>query len=156
MTEKEFTLALKYIMNIDFSEYDNGKKDYEEYRSGKTFYHARVYIKYYGEKQKCMVFVIDADKVEELKSRVKDINETISGLTKTVDAPNYHPHFAYFVRAYWNVGYELYISRRNRLEEEAEIANRDEEDYYIPSATHGDYSPSCPWNAPGMSVRDFI
>lgn len=31
------------------------------------------------------------------------------------------------------------------------------EDYHdIPSATAGDYSPSCPWNAPGMSVSDFI
>lgn len=27
---------------------------------------------------------------------------------------------------------------------------------YTPSATAGDYSPSCPWNAPGMSVSDFI
>lgn len=27
---------------------------------------------------------------------------------------------------------------------------------YCPSATNGDYSPSCPWNAPGMSIRDFI
>lgn len=25
-----------------------------------------------------------------------------------------------------------------------------------PSATCGDYGPSNPWNAPGMSVRDFI
>lgn len=24
------------------------------------------------------------------------------------------------------------------------------------SAENGDYSPSCPWNAPGMSVKDFI
>lgn len=31
-----------------------------------------------------------------------------------------------------------------------------EEDEYCPSCTAGDYSPSCPWNAPGMSVRDFI
>lgn len=27
---------------------------------------------------------------------------------------------------------------------------------YIPSAEAGDYSPSCPWNAPGMSISDFI
>ncbi len=27
---------------------------------------------------------------------------------------------------------------------------------YCPSATAGDYSPSNPWDAPGMSVRDFI
>ena len=25
-----------------------------------------------------------------------------------------------------------------------------------PSSTGGDYSPSNPWNAPGMSIRDFI
>lgn len=30
------------------------------------------------------------------------------------------------------------------------------DEYYTPSATHGDYSPSCPWNAPGMSISDFI
>ena len=31
-----------------------------------------------------------------------------------------------------------------------------EEEEYVPSATNGDYSPSAPWNAPGMSMRDFI
>lgn len=32
----------------------------------------------------------------------------------------------------------------------------DEEEDYTPSATNGDYSPSNPWDAPGMSIRDFI
>ena len=32
---------------------------------------------------------------------------------------------------------------------------RDEDGYYS-SATNGDYSPSSPWNAPGMSIKDFI
>lgn len=27
---------------------------------------------------------------------------------------------------------------------------------YTPCATYGDYSPSSPWNAPGMSIHDFI
>jgi hypothetical protein len=27
---------------------------------------------------------------------------------------------------------------------------------YIPSAENGDYSPSNPWDAPGMSMSDFI
>ena len=27
---------------------------------------------------------------------------------------------------------------------------------YISSCTNGDYSPSNPWDAPGMSVRDFM
>ena len=39
--------------------------------------------------------------------------------------------------------------------------DEDEEDYeyeeeYVPSAENGDYSPSAPWRAPGMSVKDFI
>lgn len=29
-------------------------------------------------------------------------------------------------------------------------------DEYTPSATAGDYSPSCPWNAPGCSINMFI
>ena len=29
-------------------------------------------------------------------------------------------------------------------------------DDYCPSATAGDYSPSSPFAAPGMSIRDFI
>ena len=31
-----------------------------------------------------------------------------------------------------------------------------EDDYYCPSSTGGDYSPSNPWDAPGMSIKDFI
>ena len=30
------------------------------------------------------------------------------------------------------------------------------EEDYVPSAENGDYGPSNPWDAPGMSVRDFI
>lgn len=32
----------------------------------------------------------------------------------------------------------------------------EDEDEYIPSSTYGDYGPSNPWDAPGMSVSDFI
>ena len=31
-----------------------------------------------------------------------------------------------------------------------------EDDEYVPSSTNGDYSPSNPWDAPGMSISDFI
>ena len=34
--------------------------------------------------------------------------------------------------------------------------SEDEFEEYTPSATQGDYSPSHPWDAPGMSVHDFI
>ena len=32
----------------------------------------------------------------------------------------------------------------------------DDEEEYCPSSTAGDYSPSNPWDAPGMSIKDFI
>jgi len=31
-----------------------------------------------------------------------------------------------------------------------------QEEHYTRSATAGDYSPSCPWKAEGMSIKDFI
>ena len=42
------------------------------------------------------------------------------------------------------------------MEKEFVELKREEDEYYTPSATAGDYSPSCPWNAPGCSIRDFI
>lgn len=32
----------------------------------------------------------------------------------------------------------------------------EDEEEYVPSAENGDYSPSNPWDAPGMSINDFI
>lgn len=32
----------------------------------------------------------------------------------------------------------------------------EDDDYYTPSSTAGDYGPSNPWDAPGMSISDFI
>lgn len=34
--------------------------------------------------------------------------------------------------------------------------DEDEDPYYTPSCTCHDYSPSNPWDAPGMSIHDFI
>lgn len=39
-----------------------------------------------------------------------------------------------------------------RLISNAEAEDLDEDDDYV----ERNYSPSCPWNAPGMSVKDFI
>lgn len=36
------------------------------------------------------------------------------------------------------------------------FTGEDEDDEYIPSAERGDYSPSNPWDAPGMRMSDFI
>lgn len=32
----------------------------------------------------------------------------------------------------------------------------DEDEEYVPSSSRRDYGPSNPWDAPGMSVKDFI
>ena len=40
-------------------------------------------------------------------------------------------------------------------EEDSEDEDEDDEEY-TPSSTNGDYSPSNPWDAPGMSIKDFI
>lgn len=40
-----------------------------------------------------------------------------------------------------------------RSEDEEEC---DDDDDYEPSSENGDYGPSNPWDAPGMSVHDFI
>lgn len=52
---------------------------------------------------------------------------------------------------------------RNLKNPETERSNEDEsentifyEERYTPSSTAGDYGPSNPWDAPGMSIRDFI
>ena len=46
-------------------------------------------------------------------------------------------------------------------ETEYSVSETDEDDVwddedYIPSAENGDYSPSNPWDAPGMKMSDFI
>ena len=40
--------------------------------------------------------------------------------------------------------------------EQDDDTSDDTDDHYRPCATNHDYSPSSPWNAPGMSVKDFI
>ena len=32
----------------------------------------------------------------------------------------------------------------------------DDDPYYTPSSTAGDSGPGNPWDAPGMSIRDFL
>ena len=39
----------------------------------------------------------------------------------------------------------------DNLNDDAEL-----DDDYVPSAENGDYSPSHPWDAPGMKISDFI
>ena len=53
------------------------------------------------------------------------------------------------------------LEEESRISRE-EMAEREAKEFYdelhggCPSSTAGDYSPSNPWDAPGMSIRDFV
>lgn len=58
------------------------------------------------------------------------------------------------------IGYEYAETDEAEIKEALSCAKYEEDDgadrNYCPSSTARDYSPSNPWDAPGMSVRDFI
>ena len=55
---------------------------------------------------------------------------------------------------------ETYLYFEGRLYQAPYLDNSEittkEDENYIRSNTNGDYSPSSPWDAPGMSIKDFI
>lgn len=71
-----------------------------------------------------------------------------------------HRAFDYWGRMELCMGYEMETEENSEAEEceryEEGRPSCYEDEEYTPSATHGDYSPSNPWDAPGMSVSDFI
>lgn len=54
----------------------------------------------------------------------------------------------------YQIEYEFDIDGVRSEDEGSEWDDDDEE--YVPSAENGDYGPSNPWDAPGMSIHDFI
>lgn len=50
----------------------------------------------------------------------------------------------------------LYYELMMDLSATAEILRKKNFSRFSSSAYEGDYGSCCPWNAPGMSVRDFI
>lgn len=46
--------------------------------------------------------------------------------------------------------------RVERIMSRVETELDEEDEHYTPSSTYGDYGPSNPWDAPGMSMSDFI
>lgn len=53
------------------------------------------------------------------------------------------------------IHFEVFVNK-DELRNANEFLSNLDDDEYTPSATNGDYSPSNPWDAPGMSIRDFI
>ena len=58
------------------------------------------------------------------------------------------------------LGYDVrWLMYKYDLDEETAIdraLEKIKDDDYTPSTENGDYSPSNPWDAPGMSISDFI
>ena len=51
---------------------------------------------------------------------------------------------------------DTYLYFQGRLYEAPYLNENSTNEKYIRSSTNRDYSPSNPWDAPGMSVSDFI
>ena len=51
---------------------------------------------------------------------------------------------------------DIYLYFQGRLYEAPYLNENNTNEKHIRSSTNGDYSPSNPWNAPGMSISDFI
>ena len=63
-------------------------------------------------------------------------------------------------RVWDNYGFPEYCIKYEMYPDPAETCTeyeeRTEEEDRCPSSTMRDYGPSNPWDAPGMSIRDFI
>lgn len=51
---------------------------------------------------------------------------------------------------------DVYLYFQGRLYEAPYLNEDNTNEKHIRSSTNGDYGPSNPWDAPGMSVSDFI
>lgn len=56
----------------------------------------------------------------------------------------------------YQIEYEFDIDGIRSEDEEWEDEEIFDEHEYVPCSSRGDYGPSNPWDAPGMSVKDFI
>ena len=53
-------------------------------------------------------------------------------------------------------GFKLYVHDAVNYADYDFSSDTESDDDYTPSATRGDYGPSNPWDAPGMSIKDFF
>jgi hypothetical protein len=95
------------------------------------------------------------EKAEEPEKPAVDCNRKCSNCMKRA--------FAGWCGVDYCMGYELCCSEQEEIDTANGCDNYEfgtpacfDCDDDCPSATAGDYSPSAPWNAPGMSIHDFI
>lgn len=108
---------------------------------------------------------ISEDDGSEVDDGVKEYNivmqdmydadyKNVIGKQEAVVIWEYSGHEGYLFARDSKVGYEEEESEEDGYEYEDDFDDYDRD--YAPSSTRGDYSPSAPWNAPGMSVSDFL
>lgn len=94
----------------------------------------------------------------EKNSKLKEFPELHRAIEKFEDE-DWNKQWTFYCNAVDEYGdtYEIWIDGDGDFRWDVIEEEEDDDEYdYTPSATHGDYSPSCPWNAPGMSISDFI
>ena len=134
------------------------------YDNGFTFTQVSIDAVLLGSKEYYLE-VLKPEKKEEFKEKVGYINIQINKFihdyaNDASKVPIYEKSdFLRFRHVPDDFGIEYILFERNKERENREKREREAEmadEEYTPSATAGDYSPSCPWNAPGMSMSDFI
>lgn len=80
---------------------------------------------------------------------------TVDPVNKTHQEYMYDPKYPEYSRMYASNAFNYPWGQESSSSYEEEFDDYEEDDY-TPSSTRGDYSPSNPWDAPGMSVSDFI
>lgn len=102
---------------------------------------------------------ITYDRMSEIATRFKDALQLADDelLRETCEDDLFMEEHEY---KYFEIGFsntEPDYDDDDSLFDDEDFEDFDEDNrLYTSSATNGDYSPSCPWNAPGMSIKDFI
>lgn len=102
---------------------------------------------------------ITYDRMSEIATRFKDALQLADDelLRETCEDDLFMEEHEY---KYFEIGFsntEPDYDDDDSLFDDEDFEDFDEDNRpYTSSATNGDYSPSCPWNAPGMSIKDFI
>jgi antitoxin component YwqK of YwqJK toxin-antitoxin module len=71
------------------------------------------------------------------------------------DDDKYHHHY-YPSDEEYEIDRLYHDASEDELRKMGVFDNLNNDDEYVPSSENGDYSPSNPWDAPGMSISDFI
>lgn len=93
--------------------------------------------------------MIERAETEKNVSLIGYVKEILDEFAITINCPNEWSDLGMELAEEYNS--DSWVYEKLQLWEYVDESNKNHT-----STTNGDYSPSCPWNAPGMSVKDFI